>query len=130
MTIDRDAHLRAAASAKATDALARARRAIVALENRGQPINFNTVATEAGVSKGYLYRQPDLRRSIAEKRPSPPAAVARSARQQASADSVAAKKLAVAVEALKSLRAEVQALREENARLRGDVAEERRRRVL
>lgn len=124
---DRVAPLRAAAEAKRSEALARARRAIIALETRGQTVNFNTVAAEAGVSKGYLYRQPDLRRAIADRRPAPPTAVAASARRTTTTNEATAKKLALAVGALKRARAENQALREENARLRGDLAEERRR---
>lgn len=130
MTQPRDNEpLRAAAQAKQADALARARRAIVALESRGRTINFNTVAEEAGVSKGYLYKQPDLRRAIAERRTAPPGPAAASARSSERSEASAVHKLAIATDALKRLRAEVQALREENARLRGDLAQERRKAV-
>lgn len=42
--------------------------AIRRLIKRGQSINFNSVAAEAGVSKSYLYNQPDHRRRIEELR--------------------------------------------------------------
>ncbi len=38
--------------------------AIAALLREQKPINFNTVAKSAGVSKAYLYSQPDLRERI------------------------------------------------------------------
>lgn len=128
MTADaRTAALRAAAADKRSATLARSRRAIVALENRGKTVNFNTVAAEAGVSKSYLYRQPDLRRVIADRRPVPARTVGASPRASMSAERVTAKKLALASAALKRLRLENEALRGENARLRGDLAQERRR---
>jgi hypothetical protein len=38
--------------------------AIAALLREQKPVNFNTVAKTAGVSKAYLYSQPDLRERI------------------------------------------------------------------
>jgi hypothetical protein len=38
--------------------------ALAALLREQQPVNFNTVAKAAGVSKAYLYSQPDLRERI------------------------------------------------------------------
>ncbi|WP_407942896.1 DUF6262 family protein [Luteipulveratus halotolerans] len=130
MSTDARTHaLRAASEAKRADTLARARRAIVALESRGERINFNSVAAEAKVSTGYLYRQPDLRRAIADRRRSPAQSITASARVSARTSSADAKKLAIATAALKRLHAENQALRKENALLRGDLAQERRRHV-
>jgi hypothetical protein len=42
--------------------------AIKRLIKNGQAINFNSVVTEAGVSKSYLYNHPDHRRRIEELR--------------------------------------------------------------
>ncbi|MEN3226047.1 MULTISPECIES: DUF6262 family protein [Mycobacteriaceae] len=113
--------LRAAAARKSADAKARARRALVSLANRGAPINFNTVANEASVSKGYLYGDPDLRHEITERRRQPPRLLEpgpRSARSKAASAEV---KLAVATDVIRQLRAENEQLRGENATLRGDL---------
>jgi hypothetical protein len=42
----------------------RAEDAITTLLREQKPVNFNTVAKTAGVSKAYLYSQPDLRSRI------------------------------------------------------------------
>lgn len=117
--------LKAAAQRKREDAIARACRAIVALENRGRPINFTSVAVEAGVSKDFLYKNEPLRRAIAFKR-GPAQATINPARE--APGSSAAVKLQVATDALRKLRAENATLRTENARLRGDLQALRRRR--
>lgn len=117
--------LERASRARSADALARARRAIVALEHRGERVNFNTVASEARVSKGYLYRQPDLRNMITDRRPRPPSTITPSPRAVMDRESAAQHKLAIATAALKRLRAENQQLRKEVAQLRGDLAHER-----
>lgn len=118
--------LRAAAAAKKATAYAKAMRAITAMRARGQTINFNTVAKEAGVSKGYLYRQPDLKRLIADERPAP-SVVTRSRQEGATRDKVAEQKLRLAMDAIKRLKEENETLRKENAALRGDIVALRRR---
>lgn len=129
MTSDRDArinNLRAATARKSADAEARARRAIIALENTGRPINFNTVAAEGKVSKDFLYRNVDLRRRIIDRRRSPATSASASPAAVRSHEASAAVKLSVATAALQALRHENQQLREENARLQGDLLAERR----
>lgn len=117
--------LREASARKSADATAKAKRAIIALESKGRPINFRTVATAAGVSKDFLYATPDLRRTIIDKRRpvralvNLPAATTRSGSDQV--------KLQVATDALRRMRAENATLRAENARLRGDNQALRRR---
>lgn len=120
--------LREAAANKSAEARARVMRALVAMESRGQTINFNTVAAEAKVSKGYLYKQPDLRQRIAQARTAPPAPVR--ARTSAGREAAAEQKLRLASEAIQRLKAEVSELREENARLRGDLVALRRKRTI
>lgn len=120
----RIAQLRTAAQRKHEEALARANRAIVALENRGRAINFTTVANEAGVSRDFLYKNAALRRAIALKRGVVRAVVSQP--MQASSGS-AAVKLHVATDALRRLREENTKLRTENARLHGDLRALRRR---
>jgi len=113
--------LRAAATRKSENAQARARRALVALENRGVPINFSSVAEEGKVSKGFLYGHPELRRQITERRRQPPPRIEPSRRAASSKEASAVVKLAVATEVIRQLRAENEQLRNENAALRGDL---------
>lgn len=121
---DRVARLRAAAQRKSEDAAARANRAVITLENRGQAVNFNTVAAEAGVSKDFLYSNTQLRSLITEKRPGRPAAATPAAQQTSEASALV--KLAVATEALRRIRQEAAQLRQENAALRGELLATRR----
>jgi hypothetical protein len=120
----RISQLKAAASRKREDAIARANRALVSLESRGRPINFTSVSLEAAVSKDFLYKNQALRRIIVLKRgPGRPALSA----IRSSGANASAVKLTVATEALRQLRRENQALAAENARLRGDLQALRQR---
>lgn len=97
------------------------------LQNLGKAINFNTVASEAGVSKDFLYSHPDIRRQIIDlRRPLAPALVPTAAAAR-SHDKSAQAKLAVATIAIQKLRAENERLREENAQLQGDLQARKRR---
>lgn len=115
MTADRCAGLRAAAARKHQDSTARARTALVKLDHDGEPITFQGVARAAGVSRQWLYQQPDLRREIERLRdvghggtvsvPSAQRATEASLRQR-----------------LTSLTAENQRLREEATSLKAELA--------
>lgn len=56
--------LTTAAKAKSQAKTADAERAIRALVKRGEPVTFQAVSREAGVSHAFLYGHPDLRRRI------------------------------------------------------------------
>ena len=124
--------LRHAARRKHDAAVAKAKRAIVALENRGLAVNFTSVASTAGVSKDFLYKNEALRSAIMGKRRAPTGGPSRSQSPSPSPSPTSsdAVKLRVATDALKRLRAENDSLRAENARLRGDLHELRRRQPL
>jgi hypothetical protein len=64
MATDRVASLRAAAARKRELATSRARTALRELDQRGAEITFQSVARHAGVSRQWLYEQPDLRHEI------------------------------------------------------------------
>jgi hypothetical protein len=64
MATDRSAGLRAAAARKRENASARARTALRKLDDDGDTITFQSVARHAGVSRQWLYQQPDLRGEI------------------------------------------------------------------
>lgn len=112
---DNTAHLLRAAAERHHDTLNRARAAIAELDRHGEPITFTAVARKANVSRGWLYRQPDLRDIIlslrADKQASAPLLPGA---QRATADSLRQR--------LDGLRAEIARLRDENAQLRERVA--------
>jgi hypothetical protein len=56
--------LAAAARLKSEHARARAGKALRDLDQEGHPITFQSVARNAGVSRQWLYRQPELRAEI------------------------------------------------------------------
>ena len=60
----RTAILATAAKAKSQAKTTAAERAIRALVKRGEPVTFQAVSREAGVSHAFLYGHPDLRRRI------------------------------------------------------------------
>lgn len=123
----RTEQLRSASARKSEEAQAKARRAIVSLENTGRPVNFNTVAAAAGVSKNFLYENSEIRRRIVDLRRAPVRRTESSPAAARSHEASTAVKLSVAVAALQGLRKENQQLRDENARLQGELLAERRR---
>jgi len=92
-------------------ALSAAHRAIEQLQRQGQAVSFSTVAQSAGVSRGWLYRQDQIRRQRALQ---PPAARKVTA-QRATADSLR-QRLDAAHAEITRLRAENRSLREQIAR--------------
>lgn len=60
--------LAAAAARRHDDALARALQALAALDRGSEPISFQAVARRAGVSRQWLYTQPELRGRIEQLR--------------------------------------------------------------
>ena len=61
---DNSHHLQRAAAARHDAAVTGARNAIEQLDRAGTPITFTAVADAAGVSRSWLYNQPDLRDTI------------------------------------------------------------------
>lgn len=68
MRADNSGHLAAAARERAEQTRARALRALRRLEDTGHPVTFEAVAREAGVSRSWLYSQPDIQAEIHELR--------------------------------------------------------------
>src|SRR4051794_12767491 len=64
MPTDNSAHLRAAAARRREQTLQRARDALRRLEADGGPVTFDLVARTAGVSRAWLYTEPDIRDAI------------------------------------------------------------------
>jgi hypothetical protein len=87
-------------------ALLAAHHAIDQLQRQGQAVSFSTVAQSAGVSRGWLYRQDQIRDLISRQRALQPPAT-RVTAQRATAD---------------SLRQRLDTARAENTRLRGGAS--------
>ena len=111
--------LRRAARARHDDTAARAEAALEALQRQARPVNFGQLAKAAGVSRYWLYRQPELRQKIERLRGELPQKQRWSqGTQRASADSLR-QQLHTYREELARLRAENTALKEQLARQLG-----------
>jgi hypothetical protein len=113
---DRVQRLRQAAQARHNTTLQRAEDTVRRLANRGEAVTFRQVADAAGVSRSWLYQQPELRAQINQLRDRPAngnhAAVPTA--EQATADSLR--------QLVHTYRAEVNRLRTENQTLREQLA--------
>lgn len=96
-------------------ALSAARHAIERLQRQGQTVSFSTVAESAGVSRGWLYRQDQIRDIISRQRALNPPAARRLTAQRATTDSLR-QQLSAARAKITRLRAENHSLREQIAR--------------
>jgi hypothetical protein len=107
-----------AAAARHDNATRRAHDALERLDRTGQPITFEAVARTAGVSRGWLYRQPDLRADIIRLRSTATSAPAVPSAQRASIDTLH-QRLDTARDEIARLRVENTVLREQLARSLG-----------
>lgn len=120
MRADNTAHLIAAARRRSTAARRAAINALRMLEKHGTPINFETVAQQAGVSRSWLYTQADLRAEIQRMRQrSQPTTPAIPDRQRASGESLK-RRLQIATGRIRQLEADNQRLRDALATALGD----------
>lgn len=110
---EQPAPLNAAAQRKRNAALERAARALRELDTAGAAITFQSVARHAGVSRQWLYEQPDLRAQIEQLRDRARPAGVPSA-QRASEQSLRQR--------VQTLSDEVRRLREDNTALRAELA--------
>ncbi len=95
-------------------ALSAARQASEQLQRQGQAVSFSTVAESAGVSRGWLYRQDQIRDLISRQRALKPPAARRLTAQRATTDSLRQR--------LHAARAEITRLRAENRSLQEQIA--------
>lgn len=117
--------LNQAAATRHQRAVARAERALRDLDTEGAPINFQSVARRAGVSRQWLYTQPELRARIEQLRDrAPQNGNGIPARQRATEASLR-QRLEALLEENKDLRQEVVALKQELAIAYGRAREVR-----
>ena len=113
---DNRAHLAAAAARRSSEARQRATDALRRLDATGTPITFAVVADNAGLSRSWLYRDPDIRAEIQRLRTAtlqatrPPAPAAERATD------------ASLHQRLSTLLGDNRALRDENRQLRDQIA--------
>jgi Family of unknown function (DUF6262) len=96
-------------------ALAAAHHANKQLQRQGQAVSFSTVAQSAGVSRGWLYRQDQIRDLISNQQAPKPPDTRRVTAQRATTDSLRQRPDAARAE-ITRLRAENRALRDQLAR--------------
>jgi hypothetical protein len=115
VSAERSDAIRVAAAARSTDATARARRALRELHRRGAEVNLAAVAAIAGVSRQFLYSTPELRDEINTLRGERHAALSQIPAADRASDASIRTRLRAALD-------DNQRLREENARLRDELA--------
>ncbi len=118
MPADNTRHLVAAARRRTEHTRRRALAAIRRMDSAGRPVNFNTLAHEAHVSRSWLYAQPDLHAEVQRLRDrhQPPSATpATPDRQRASATSL--------LRRLDAATSRIQQLEQDNQQLRHALAE-------
>ena len=117
MRADNSHHIVDAARRRAQATRRRAVAALRRMDNAGTPITFDAVAREAGVSRSWLYNQPDLRAEIERLRDRPRPAAGRLVpdRQRAS-DASLLRRVEVATQRIRELETD-------NTQLRRALAE-------
>ena len=115
--------LRGAAGARSLAAEERARGALADLDRRGSPISFQAVATQAGVSRAFLYAHPQLRAAIEQLRGQDQHAPSRLPAHQRATEQSSRARLRGTLEENKRLRAENEQLRDELALAHGHIRE-------
>jgi hypothetical protein len=85
---DNSAFLAEANARRHQAALSAAHHAIEQLQRQGQAVSFSAVAESAGVSRGWLYRQDQIRDLISRQRALSPPAARRLTAQRATTDSL------------------------------------------
>ena len=122
MRADNSRHLITAAHQRAARTRRRAVTAIRQIATDGTPVSFDAVARAAGVSRSWLYAQPDLRAEIEHLRAPNnrrPPAVAPPERQRAT-DTSLLRRLEVATEKIRHLECDNRELRDALAQALGE----------
>ncbi|KIE23393.1 transposase [Streptomyces sp. MUSC 125] len=123
MRADNSPHIVAAARERAAATRERAIAALRHMDAAGQPVSFDAVAREAGVSRSWLYTQPDLRAEInrLRERHGPASSTPQVPDQQRASDASLLRRLEAATARNRQLAEENQQLREQIARAYGEL---------
>jgi hypothetical protein len=122
----RTERLAEAAAKRSADTEARARRAIIRLDQQNKPVTFASIAAAGGVSKSYLYAHTDLSAAIATHRSATRSPPTRPREEQATAASLRTK-LHVVTTRLHEVEAHLRQARAENETLLGELVQLRRK---
>lgn len=113
MRADNSRHLVTAARRRSQSTRQRALAALRRLEATGRPVTFDVLAREAGVSRSWLYSQPDLRAEVERLRDrQQPLRWSRIPDRQRASDASLQRRLDLATERLRELEADNQRLRQ------------------
>ena len=118
---DNTHHLIAAAQRRRTDTLDRARRTLHELAETGQRFTVTEIAAHAGVSRAWLYAQTELRDDIRRLTPSATAPPPAADRIERGTDASLQQRLTLARERIRELDTENRQLRDQVARLHGQL---------
>ena len=121
MRADNTRHISAAARQRREFTRAKAVQALRVLDAKGAPVTFEAVATAAGVSRSWLYAQPDIRaeieqlRAVSSRAPATPVPA-----RQRSSDASLLRRLEAANERIRHLAEENRVLRAQLAQALGE----------
>lgn len=127
MRADNSRHLAAAAHDRAEQTRAKALRALRDLDDAGQPVTFEAVALTAGVSRSWLYSQPDIRAKVDElrARDRPSLAATLTPQRQRATDDSLLRRLEATTERMRQLEEDNHQLRQALAEALGAARERR-----
>jgi len=126
MRADNSHHLVVAARGRADQTRAKALRALRDLDDAGRIVTFEAVGREAGVSRSWLYSQPDIRAQIDQlraRRPSPTATL--TPQRQRASDASLLRRLEATTERMRQLEHDNRQLRQALAEALGATREGR-----
>jgi Family of unknown function (DUF6262) len=121
MRRDNSHHLVAAAQRRRADTLERARQALQELDETGQRRTIMQIAAHAGVSRSWLYAQPELRDQLRRLTAISEPSASASARIEPGSDASLRQRLTLAHERIRELDDETRQLRNQIALLHGQL---------
>ena len=121
MRPDNSHHLIAAAQRRRADTLQRARKALQDLGETGQQRTVTQIAAHAGVSRSWLYAQPELREQLRQLTATPQPAESAPPRMERTSDASLRQRLTLAHERIRELDNDNRHLRDQIALLHGQL---------
>src|SRR6476659_9773396 len=121
MRHDNSHHLLAAAQRRRADTLERARKALHELGETGQQRTVTQIAAHAGVSRSWLYAQPELRDQLRQLTPTPQPTESAAPQVERSSETSLRQRLTLAHERIRELDNDNRHLRDQIALLHGQL---------